>query len=75
MLRRIGHHGGPCDNQDFVVVLQPEEIVVFRNRDAAALRKACTFLRRAIVTTPHFLWAIFDRWRFLKAKGRLKPIQ
>jgi hypothetical protein len=25
--------------------------------------------------TPHFLWAIFDRWRFLKAKGRLKPIQ
>jgi hypothetical protein len=38
------------DNEDFVVVFQPEEIVVFRNRDAAALRKACGYLRWDIVS-------------------------
>jgi hypothetical protein len=38
------------DNEDFVVVFQPEEIVVFRNRDAAALRRACRFLRWNIVS-------------------------
>jgi hypothetical protein len=38
------------DNEDFVVVFQPEEIVAFRNRDAAALRKACGYLRWDIVS-------------------------
>jgi hypothetical protein len=38
------------DNEDFVVVFQPEEIVVFRNREPAALRKVCRFLRWTIVS-------------------------
>jgi hypothetical protein len=33
------------DENDFVIVLQPEDFVVFRNADASALRKACRFLR------------------------------
>jgi hypothetical protein len=28
------------DENDFVIVLQPEDFVVFRNADASALRKA-----------------------------------
>jgi hypothetical protein len=34
---------------DFVVVFQPEDLVVFRNADASALRRACHFLRWEVV--------------------------
>jgi hypothetical protein len=33
------------DDEDFVVVFQSKEIAVFRHQDAAALRKACRFIR------------------------------
>ena len=33
------------DGEDFVIALQPEDFIVFRNASAAALRKACSFLR------------------------------
>ena len=33
------------DANDFVIVLQPEDFVVFRNAGASALLKACRFLR------------------------------
>jgi hypothetical protein len=38
------------DDNDFVIVFQPENLVVFRNTDASALRKACQFLRWEIVS-------------------------
>jgi hypothetical protein len=38
------------DGNDFIVTLQPEELVVFRNADAAALRKVCRHLRWEIVS-------------------------
>lgn len=38
------------DDEDFVVAFQPEDIIVFRNEDAAALRKVCGFLRWRIVS-------------------------
>jgi hypothetical protein len=37
------------DEEDFVIVLQPEDLVVFRNANASALRKACHFLRWQVV--------------------------
>jgi hypothetical protein len=37
------------DEEDFVIVLQPEDLVVFRNANASALRKACHFLRWEVV--------------------------
>jgi hypothetical protein len=37
------------DENDFVVVFQPEDLVVFRNADASALRRACHFLRWEVV--------------------------
>ena len=49
------------DNDDFVVVFQPEEIVAFRNRDAAALRKVCRFLRWNIVSDTLSPKTTFDR--------------
>ena len=33
----------------YVIVLQPEDLVLFRNPSATALRKACNFLRWEIV--------------------------
>ena len=38
------------DGDDFVAVFVPEDVVVFRNRDADALRRACVFLRWKIVS-------------------------
>jgi hypothetical protein len=33
------------DGEDYVAVFQPENVVIFRNRDAPALRKVCRLLR------------------------------
>ena len=38
------------DGDDFVVVFVPEDVVVFRNPNADALRRACAFLRWKIVS-------------------------
>jgi hypothetical protein len=38
------------DGNEFVVTLQPEDLVVFRNASAAALRKVCRHLRWEIVS-------------------------
>lgn len=38
------------DEIDFVVVFQPENVIVFRNPDANALRKICRQLRWKIVS-------------------------
>jgi hypothetical protein len=35
---------------DFAIVLQPEDFVVFRKADASALRKVCHFLRREVAS-------------------------
>jgi hypothetical protein len=37
------------DGDDFVIALQPDDIVVFRSGDADALRKVCRSLRWEIV--------------------------
>jgi hypothetical protein len=37
------------DGEDFVVAFYPDDIVVFRNTDAQALVKMCSFLRWRIV--------------------------
>jgi hypothetical protein len=37
------------DGEDFVVAFYPDDIVVFRNTDAQALVKMCSFLRWKIV--------------------------
>jgi hypothetical protein len=34
------------DQEDYVIVLQPEDLVVFGNHNASALLKACNFLRK-----------------------------
>jgi hypothetical protein len=34
-----------CDGEDFVIALQPEDEVVFRTKDARALRDLCRRLR------------------------------
>ena len=38
------------DDLDFVVAFQPEDTIVFRNGDPAALRKICRLLRWKIVS-------------------------
>jgi hypothetical protein len=38
------------DGNEFVVTLQPEDLVVFRNASAVALRKVCRHLRWEIVS-------------------------
>jgi hypothetical protein len=38
------------DEMDFVIAFQPEDVIVFRNDDAAALRKVCRQLRWKIVS-------------------------
>ncbi len=38
------------DEMDFVVTFQPEDVIVFRNPDANALRKICRQLRWQIVS-------------------------
>ena len=38
------------DEEDYVIVLQPEDLVLFRNPSATALRKACNFLRWEVVS-------------------------
>jgi hypothetical protein len=38
------------DGNDFVVAFQPDDIIVFRNQDAVALRKVCRSLRWEIVS-------------------------
>jgi len=35
---------------DFVIAFQPEDVIVFRNDDAAALRKVCRQLRWKIIS-------------------------
>ena len=42
-----------CDGEDFVVAIQPEDEIIFRTKDARALRNLCRRLRRqrAIDTT------------------------
>ena len=41
------------DDRDFIVVFQPENLTVFRNEDASALRKVCRQLRWEIVVDEH----------------------
>jgi hypothetical protein len=38
------------DDDEFVVSSWPHDVIIFRNRDAEALRKACRFLHRQIVS-------------------------
>jgi hypothetical protein len=38
------------DGDEFVVALQPDDVIVFRNGDADALRKVCRSLRWEIVS-------------------------
>jgi hypothetical protein len=38
------------DHDDFVIVFQPEDLIVFRNSSEGALRRACHFLRWEIVS-------------------------
>jgi hypothetical protein len=38
------------DGEDFVIAFQPEDLIVFRNASAAALRRACSFLRWEVVS-------------------------
>jgi hypothetical protein len=38
------------DGDDFIVTFQPDDIIVFRNRDAVALRKVCHSLRWEIIS-------------------------
>jgi len=38
------------DGDDFVIAFQPDDIIVFRNSDADALRKVCRSLRWEIAS-------------------------
>ena len=38
------------DDEDFVVVFEPDNVIALRNRDAAALRRMCSFLRWEIIS-------------------------
>jgi hypothetical protein len=38
------------DDDEFVVSSWPDDVIIFRNRDAAALRKACRFLDWQVVS-------------------------
>ena len=38
------------DGEDFVIAFQPEDIVVFRHAEAAALRRACVVLRWEVLS-------------------------
>ena len=38
------------DDKDFVIALYPDDIVIYRNAEPRALRKACGFLRWEIVS-------------------------
>jgi hypothetical protein len=38
------------DETDFVVAFQPEDVIIFRNPDAGALRKICRQLRWEIIS-------------------------
>jgi hypothetical protein len=38
------------DGEDFVIAFQPEDLIVFRNASADALRRACNFLRWEVVS-------------------------
>ena len=38
------------DGEDFVIASQPEDLIVFRNESAGALRRACSFLRWEVVS-------------------------
>ena len=38
------------DDDEFVVSSWPDDVIIFRNRDAEALRKACHFLHWMIVS-------------------------
>ncbi len=38
------------DGEEFVISLQPEDLIVFRHAEAGALRKACLFLRWEVVS-------------------------
>jgi hypothetical protein len=58
-----------CDGEDFVIALQPEDEVVFRTKDARALRNLCRRLRWQIaidttLSTDDWTWAAGRRrWR------------
>ena len=41
------------DDKDFIVVFQPENLTVFRNEDASALRKVCRQLGWEVVMDEH----------------------
>jgi hypothetical protein len=38
------------DNEDFVITFQPEDVIIFRNPDASALREICNQLRWKITS-------------------------
>ena len=45
-----------CDGEDFVVALQPEDEIVFRTKDARALRHVCRLLRWQIAIDTTLDW-------------------
>jgi len=52
-----------CDGEDFVIALQPEDEVVFRTKDARALRNLCRRLRWQIaidttLSTDDWTWPL-----------------
>ena len=47
---RLIEHTLRRDGEDFVVAFQPEDTIVFRNGDPAALRKICGVLRWKIIS-------------------------
>jgi hypothetical protein len=38
------------DEEDYVVVVQPEDLVLFRHPSATALRKVCNFLHWEVIS-------------------------
>lgn len=54
-----------CDGSDFVIALQPEDEIVFRTKDARALRNLCRRLRWQItidttLSIDDFVWPPAD---------------
>ena len=42
------------DDADYIVAFQPDDLIVFRNSDANALRRVCRMLRWEIVSDTSF---------------------
>ena len=38
------------DGEEFVISVQPDDLIIFRHAEAGALRKACLFLRWEVVS-------------------------